>query len=261
MKCAALCRRPLWNVLGLLGILLVGGIIWGILRVPAGSDVAKETRYQCKFSLGNIGFGIDGYRWKYNSFPPGYVADPGGRPLHSWRVLLLPFMERSEEYALYCFEEPWDSPRNRVVARAVAFRSPFRCPAAVLKDPTPSECTDYVGVFGPNTIFQGPRPTRPEEVLDGLEATILAVETLAAHIVWSEPRDFDVREMSFKVNDVLPQAIRSRHAGGAHVLCADGSVKFLANATDPAVIKAMTTIAGHEGVRLPRYAGLLSAGP
>ncbi|MGQ9915523.1 MAG: DUF1559 family PulG-like putative transporter [Thermogutta sp.] len=261
MKCAAVYRRRVRNVLSLLGILLSGGIIWGILRIPAGSDVAKETKYQCKFALVGIGLGIDGYCSKHGSFPPSYVADREGRPLHSWRVLLLPFLERSEEYALFSLQEPWDSPRNRVVARAVAFRSPFRCPAMTLADPTPSEETQYVGVSGPNTIFQGARPIRPEEVLDSLGATMLAVETFGTHIVWSEPRDFDVREMSFKVNDVTPQAIRSRHPGGAHILCADGSVKFLANGTDPAVIKAMTTIAGHEKVESSPHAGLLSAEP
>lgn len=261
MKCATFHRISVWSVLCLLGVVLSGGIILGILRIPAGSDVAKETKYQCKFALKSIGLGIASYCSEHGSFPPSYVADREGRPVHSWRFLLFPFVERSEEYALFSLEEPWDSPRNRVVARAVAFRSPFRCPATVLEDPTPSEETNYVGVSGPNTIFQGARPTRPEEVLDGVGATILAVETRAAHIVWSEPRDFDVREMSFKVNDVLLHAIRSRHVGGAHVLCADGSVKFLANAADPAVIKAMTTIAGHEGGQLHRYAGLLSAGP
>lgn len=240
-----LYRKPVCAVLCLLVAVLIVAIVWATLMILTPSDL-PQARYQCRFSLGGIGLGILGYCSTNKSFPPAYIADRDGQPAHSWRVLLLPFIERNDEYALYCFEEPWNSPKNRVAMWAVAFRSPFRCPLTALRDSTPSEYTDYLGIAGPGTVFQGSHPTRLEDMEDGLAATILAGETVDARIVWSRPVDLDVREMSFKVNDVIPTAIRSHHHGGAHVLYADGSVRFLSNSTDPAVVRAMTTIAGKE---------------
>ena len=33
--------------------------------------------------------------------------------MHSWRVLLLPYLDRSDLYKAYDFTEPWDGPNNR----------------------------------------------------------------------------------------------------------------------------------------------------
>ena len=63
------------------------------------------------------------------AFPAAYVADENGRPMHSWRVALLPFLEQSDLYSQYNFNEPWDSPEN--------LRWPSRCqrPIAVRRRP------------------------------------------------------------------------------------------------------------------------------
>ena len=56
---------------------------------------------------------VANYHDMYKCFPPAYVADESGRPMHSWRVLLLPFLSESELYNAYNFAEPWGSPNNR----------------------------------------------------------------------------------------------------------------------------------------------------
>jgi prepilin-type processing-associated H-X9-DG protein len=40
----------------------------------------------------------------------------------------------------------------------------------------------------------------------------------------------------------------SRHAGGVHLLLADGAVRFVAEAIDPEVWKALGSIAGREPI-------------
>ena len=35
-----------------------------------------------------------------------------GKPLLSWRVHLLPFLEENELYEQFKLDEPWDSPHN-----------------------------------------------------------------------------------------------------------------------------------------------------
>ena len=47
------------------------------------------------------------------------------------------------------------------------------------------------------------------------------------------------------------RAARSRHPGGVHVTFADGAVRFVADAVDPAVWKAAATRAGGEATPLP----------
>ena len=53
------------------------------------------------------------YRDTYKVFPPAFIADADGKPMHSWRVLLLPYLEQQVFYMRYRFDEPWDSPHNR----------------------------------------------------------------------------------------------------------------------------------------------------
>ena len=44
---------------------------------------------------------------------PPYIADPVGTPLHSWRVLLLPYLGEQKLYEQIKLDEPWDSEWNR----------------------------------------------------------------------------------------------------------------------------------------------------
>ena len=61
----------------------------------------------CKNQLMNIGLALYQYYEQYGSFPPAYIADESGKPMHSWRVLILPYLEESALYMQYDFNEPW----------------------------------------------------------------------------------------------------------------------------------------------------------
>ena len=45
-------------------------------------------------NLKQIGLALLEYHQKYGSFPPAFVADANGKPLYSWRVLILPELGR-----------------------------------------------------------------------------------------------------------------------------------------------------------------------
>ncbi|MFN6053661.1 MAG: DUF1559 domain-containing protein, partial [Planctomycetia bacterium] len=47
------------------------------------------------------------------NFPPAYTKSPDGKPLLSWRVLLLPYMEQDNLYRMFNQNEPWDGPTNK----------------------------------------------------------------------------------------------------------------------------------------------------
>ena len=56
------------------------------------------------------------YEQAYNALPPAYTVDANGRPLHSWRTLILPYLEQESLYQTIDLSKPWNDPAN---ARAV----------------------------------------------------------------------------------------------------------------------------------------------
>ena len=67
---------------------------------------------QCSNSLKNISLALQNYHDTYRTFPAAYVPDKDGEPMHSWRVLILPYIEERNLYDKYDFTEPWDGPNN-----------------------------------------------------------------------------------------------------------------------------------------------------
>ncbi len=52
------------------------------------------------------------YESSYQKFPAQANYSDDGKPLLSWRVHLLPFMEQDSLYRQFKLDEPWDSPHN-----------------------------------------------------------------------------------------------------------------------------------------------------
>src|SRR6516165_8316569 len=60
-------------------------------------------------SLRNIGLALHNYQSvRKGRLPPPVVKDKNGRPLYSWRVLLLPYLEHEPLYKQFKLDEPWD---------------------------------------------------------------------------------------------------------------------------------------------------------
>jgi prepilin-type processing-associated H-X9-DG protein len=195
-------------------------------------------------NLKQIGVALHSYHDAYGCFPPAYLADRNGRPMHSWRVLILPWLEQKAIYGRYRFDEPWDGPNNRRLHDLVV--SAYVCPS----HPRPGHSTAYVAVVGPQTAWPRAEPSRLEDVDDGADQTILLVEASALSIHWMEPRDLQFDRMSFAFNGPNdPAGLSSDHPGGAHILLVDGAVRFLKAKTAPSWLRALLTVAGGEDVR------------
>jgi len=52
------------------------------------------------------------YESTHGQMPPAVVYGSDGQALHSWRVLILPYIEQGELYRQFKLDEPWDSPHN-----------------------------------------------------------------------------------------------------------------------------------------------------
>jgi len=247
---AARVSRPRGSVpVVLIALAAVGAIVIcsGIpiaLLLPA-VQAAREAarRSQCTNNLKQLALAMHNYHDTYKCFPPAYVADEDGRPMHSWRVLLLPYLEQQPLYEQYNFDEPWDSPAN--LALADIMPDVFRCPS----DPsTPFSNTSYAMIVGPGTLFDGTRPCRIADISDGTSNTIMLVEAAGSGINWMEPTDLDVQKLALGINNPSGQGIRSYHPGGANVAMCDGSVRFISATINPQTLKALITKAGGEPV-------------
>jgi hypothetical protein len=186
---------------------------------------------------------VANYHQTYGCFPPAYVADQYGKPMHSWRVLILPFLEQQELYRAYNFDEPWNGPDNCKLASRVGkiyLRSGLESDQI--------QTTSFVAVVGPETMWPGSKTKSRQDLGDGTHETLMVVEVPDGQFRWMEPRDLAFANMSFRINDGSGRGLGSR-LGGARVVTADGTVRTLPDDFDADKLRAMLTANG--GKRTP----------
>ncbi len=220
----------------------------GFMMLKKAMFEAREAARDCacKCPLKQIALAMHNYHQTYECFPPAYVADADGRPMHSWRVLIMLFMDGDNIYKRYRFDEPWDSPNNLAIAKEAGRN--WRCPSQPDVD---YPITNYVAIVGPHTIFDGPHCRRFEEITDGISNTIMVVEVADSGIRWNEPRDLRFDEIDFSINGEKRPGIGSHHPKKINAAMCDGAVISMPDSTPPEVVKALTTIDGGEDVELP----------
>ncbi|MBL9124466.1 MAG: DUF1559 domain-containing protein [Planctomycetaceae bacterium] len=222
---------------GCLLMLPIIGILVALLlpAVSAARDAARAS--QRKNNLKQIAIALLNYESAYRTLPPQYIADEDGRPLHSWRVLILPFLEEQALYAEYDFNEPWDSPKNQQLAARMP--RAYLCPG--IENPTPGY-TSYLASVGPGRAFDGAQACKLTDVADGLSNTIGVLES-TTQVLWLDPL-----EGTGPGGPPLGASSPAAHRQGMNVLFLDGSVVNFHGNTSPQVIEALQTIAGGEGV-------------
>lgn len=180
------------------------------------------------------------YHDTYGVLPPAYIADAAGRPMHSWRVLLLPFLEQRDLYEQYDFDEPWDGPNNRKLLTQRPSIYAFHD-----KESQTGTATNYVAVVGDESAWPFGKSLSMDQISDGGALTILIVENQGGDIPWTQPRDLEFATMSMEVG--APSGISSRFDPPA-VVTADGSVHTLSLGLAPATLRALLTARGGEDV-------------
>ena len=246
---AGLAYRVTRRVTAVVAIVWVAFLIT-VSRVP--HNPGPGARATCENNLKNLSLALLAYEAEHGRFPPAYIADENGRPMHSWRVLILPYLEQRHLYDQYDFSEPWDGPNNSKLETQVPYPSSavYRCPAEGNK-PVPT--TSYVAVVGPNTVWPGSESTSLDDFGCDLSKTILLVEVVNSGIHWMEPRDLHVVQMAPTINPASGQGISSPHPAGANVAFADGHVRFLPESISPEDLRAMLTRSGGELVDLEGF--------
>ncbi len=233
-------KNSLFLFLSLLAFVALAG------AVAVGVRTTNEQRGQadCYGNMKAIAISLLEYHDKYKRFPPAYVLGADGRPAHSWRTLVLEFLDPAL-YRQYNFNEPWNGPNNRIVLG----RRPqcFSCPNEGSGSPT---TTSYVVVVGDGTAFPGARTTSLRDMMDGRSTTAVIVEIRDSTIGWTEPRDLQLEDMSLAINDEKSPSISSYDPLGPCVCFADASLLRVKNNVRRETVKSLLTIAGGEAVNL-----------
>jgi hypothetical protein len=215
---------------------------------------------QCVCNLGCLELALRNYESTYGFLPPAAIADANGKPLLSWRVAILPFVEQESLYKQIKLDEAWDGPNNR---RFNSLRpSIFLCPSHI--ENSENGFTDYVAVVGPRTLFPGGGKTRSRaDIRDDPASTLVVVESMNSAINWMEPRDLEWDRMSFRLNDGLRPSISSNHHYGSypgpHVMAAGARaspdnqvVASLGASITPEAVKSLLIIDDGNTVTLRR---------
>lgn len=211
--------------------------ILGLLLLPNVRRSGEATRRsQCKNNLKQIVIALYNYHDMHGALPPACTVDASGQPLHSWRTLILPFLDQEQLYDNIDLSKPWNDPAN---AEAYSARlAIYACPSAEI----PDSHTTCLALVGPDCAFQSGQPKRFRDIKDGTSNTLLVVEVADADAVhWMAPTD-SANEFFLSFTDDTELS----HAGGIHVAFADGAVRFLSAELTIKTRRALTTIAGGE---------------
>ena len=234
------------SMLQLFVVLLVVGVLY-VLLLPSMTTprwVAHRTR--CQNTLKLVGLALHNYHDVYGSFPPAVVYGPDGKPWHSWRTLILPYLEEQGIYDRYHFDEPWNGPHNRRLAAETGSLPFFHCRA---DEKAADGDTSYVAVTGEGTLWPRGRTVSLGDIPDGSSNTILVVELSDSGVHWMEPRDLPIDKMTFEIGAKTGVGIRARHRQRhwfrendltpAHVLFADGAVQILSAEVKPETVRSL----------------------
>jgi hypothetical protein len=197
---------------------LLAAALFGSLGCRGGDGPQPVSRRHVEASADNlrqIGRAFHNYAAANGDEWASDITDKDGKPLLSWRVRLLPYLEQQALYQQFKLDEPWDGPNNKkLIEHRPAVYTPVRVPVQ------PGE-TFYQVFTGEGTLFHPNRRARfPASIPDGTSNTGLVFEA-AEPVVWTKPRD-----LPFDEKKPLPK-LGGEFEGQTLVLLCDGSVRRL----------------------------------
>lgn len=193
---------------------------------PLPNEDHAKARAQSVDNLKVLGIALTGFVHSHGGRFPAPAIRLGGKPLLSWRVALLPFLD-ARLYRRFHLDEPWDGPHNKPLLKEM----PPEYAPVVGDNPAPHS-TYYQAFVGPGTLFDGEQGTRAADVTDGVGFTLMVVEA-AEPVPWTKPAD-----IVYSPSRPLPR-LGGQFADGFYVAFADGSARFLSHKVAPATLRAL----------------------
>ena len=192
----------------------------------------------CAYNMRQIVEALHNYHADHACFPPAYIADKNGKPMHSWRALLLPYMDCGGLNKVYDFTERWDGPKNK---KLLALRPGYyACPDDPTSNTPGAQQANYFAVMGPNAGWAGDHPRKLGDFSSRASDTIMLVEVANSGISWMEPRDVSIEALQTAGTNspaLVPSSnhhavqdgffLTYEHSTGFDAAMADGEVQFI----------------------------------
>lgn len=221
------------------GVLFVCGGVLAALLLPAVQQAREAARRtQCKNNLKQIGLAMHNYHDTFNLFPAAHLNDSQGQPRISWRASILPYVDQAPMFNMLNMNEAWDGPTN---SRLHAMMPPVYMCASYNSPVRTNTC--YATIVSDRSIMGANKCIPIREITDGTSNTLLVVEACRSNIPWMKPQDLDQATFA---NQGAANGLSSSHVGGAHVLLADGSVRYISQNINGATLQALATRNGSE---------------
>jgi hypothetical protein len=221
------------------------GVLVGLLlpAVQAAREAARRT--VATNNVKQIMLALFNYMDAYNSFPAHAIYSSDGKPLLSWRVRILPYLEQQALYNKFHLDEPWDSEHNKSLIPLM--------PRVYLDPSSPLSIeqgrTHFLGVQGEGMFFDGSsKGCKIRDVRDGTSNSIALLQVNDDRAaVWTKPDDWQWNA------DDATKDLGGLHPGIFVAGFCDGSVHAISKTIDPRVFKALLTIAGAEVIDANSY--------
>ena len=203
---------------------------------PYSFDIPGSDRTKNHLKL--IGLAMHNFHEVHGRFPSD-IRDEDGKPLLSWRVQLLPFLDHITLFDQFNLDEPWDSPNNKpLIAKMPAV---LRAPGSKAE----AARTNYVGLAHENGIFRDGAGIRIADIVDGTSNTIMIAEADDKQAVtWTKPDDleFDPKKPHTGLGKLRD--------GSFYALLGDGAVRKLSIKISADLLRRLADRADGETVTL-----------
>jgi Protein of unknown function (DUF1559) len=222
------------------------GVLVALLlpAVQAAREAARRMQSSNHIKLQLIG--LHNFHDVNGALPAGYTMSKDGKPLLSWRVAVLPYIEQKELYDQFRHDEPWDSEHNKPLIEKMP--SLFRSPNSRAKP----GMTVYLGVGGPQGVLGPPKAGGSSkgiafaDIKDGTAKTIAIVEASDGLAVeWTKPEQW-VPDTSDPLKGLLGMRPKGLLTGFA-----DGHTSFISDKVDPKILTLLFSYSDGKTVELP----------
>jgi hypothetical protein len=205
------------------------------VSIPRVADA--RDRNVCVNNMKLIAVAFHAHHDAHQSFPAVANFSNDGKPLLSWRVHLLPYLDQEKLYKEFHLDEPWDSEHNRKLIERMP--NVFRCPSSRRSS---AGDTTYLVPVGDAMVFTGgPKGVAIKDIADGTANTICLVDVNDDRAVpWTKPDDL-------RIDPNNPSSgLFGHHVGGCVAAFADGSAHVLSQKIDAKTLNALFTRNGGE---------------